>query len=255
MQAIDNVSNREIDEIVNIEFLMSMKNETDEIINYKKSNSGGFIDPKIFIENEIIHNIDGIINNPHSKLTPLDITINIEITKNKKMQIIKDIVVEKENLLRGETLPIKLIIERYRMDNCEKTIKIPIPQNLPDGEYEIVINSGNGLDSDSIEENGRRKKELTLATYLKKLSSEGKNNIISATLLSSFSKTIMKKKTNNIYPGIKKYESFLKRIRKNIEEKKVINNYIAKSLLNIDIPTIGTHNIKLSFGIVEEKEN
>jgi len=141
------------------------------------------------------------------------------------------------------------------MDDYEKIIKLPIPQNLPDGEYEIVINSGNGLDSDSIEENGQRKKELTLATYLKNLSLEGKNNVISVKLISSISKTIIKKKRNNIYPGIKKYESFLKRIRKNIEEKKVINNYITKSLLNIDVPTIGTHNIKLSFGTVEEEEN
>ena len=254
MQAIDNVADRELEESVKINFSASLQDIDGEIVNYSRTNSGGFSDAKSFLENEVLHSIDGLLNNPHKKLIPLDMNIVVTISKKKQLQMIKDVTVENDDINPGDDISLKIIFERFRREDYEKTVKLQIPQNISSGEYNISINCGSEYSNTLSEMNGSRKKEKTFATYLDKLSNGDKNDLIYITLTSSNPENFKEKNLNKIKFLDEKYAKFLKRLRKNIEDKKIINNYIARTTLKVDIPTSGSHDIKLSFGTREEEE-
>lgn len=83
-----------------------------------------------------------ILYNEFVDVFPLGVTVDAEFTSRPKVLWIKDVSLPKKEVSRGEDLEVKLTLLSYRGKSVEKTVKVHVPEDFPEGDAFLLVRGG-----------------------------------------------------------------------------------------------------------------
>lgn len=87
-----------------------------------------------------------LMNNPYQEVNVTGLDFNVEITPDNLLAKITDVMLSDSNVKPGQRVDVKVILQPYMKPKTQHTLKLTIPEDLADGEYEINIFGSYGYD-------------------------------------------------------------------------------------------------------------
>lgn len=253
MQGVDRVADRELDETVHLTMTASLHDGHGSNWHCTRTTRGGFEDPRGFIDQELSQFITGITENPQTEIVVDDLTLQLMIDPIRKRQAITHAELDTPPV-KGEDAIVRIQLEGFRAPDSELAVTLPIPVNLDDGEYQIVVEAGEtgGMASAispvaPLSVSNGRDKEASFGTYLERLSENGRGDRIRVSLQSA--EKIPPEKPE--HPALEKFQThrrLLAELARETDERKVYPDRITSTFLPVDQPTVGTQTIHIAFG-------
>ena len=80
-----------------------------------------------------------LMNNPFQQMPPDKITLDVEITPKNLEVSLWDAKLSDSIVRPGQTVTIQTALKGFRSEPIPFTIELPIPQDCPDGKYQLQI--------------------------------------------------------------------------------------------------------------------
>ncbi len=80
-----------------------------------------------------------LVNNPFQQMPPDKITLDVEITPRNLAVSLWDVRLSDNVVRPGQTVTIQAALKGFRSEPIPFTLELPIPQDCPDGKYQLQI--------------------------------------------------------------------------------------------------------------------
>ncbi len=139
---------------------------------------------------ELIYELE---ENPFEKLNFDEVKVRIDVTKEKHVGYIEDVVLDKDKYKPGELIRAQVRIKPYRKPPFSENVAIRVPDDFPYGSAYLLIRGGDVALPEDIEL--PEKKPEDLEEFIKELTNREKNNSLVVELYSEdFTKAAKKAK-------------------------------------------------------------
>jgi|GEM_PF-1805173 len=189
-QAIDEGINRQGSGFAKIKYRINGRAKNNQEFKIERTNYFYDVsDIATIAIDEILAVVNAVINNPFDKAEIYDIDTEFSISEQNPCAKISEISISSETCQAGESVEASLTIEPEHKTSFSETFCIPVPVNLPGGNYILNISCSDYLrESTAIDEpefsekNGNplemimKKKAVSFKDLIRRLNSTEKNN-------------------------------------------------------------------------------
>lgn len=130
------------------------------------------------VTNDIMNVLSVVFDNPFVTPNIESIDLAIHSTDDRRTAVIEDVWFDKEEVVPGEPLQVRIFLRPYRGERIMKTVAVSIPSNISDRDVQVVVGTARSLTQQEIRTTPQRFRPQEVDQLIALLNKRRTNNAV-----------------------------------------------------------------------------